>query len=495
MSDAPRLFGTDGIRAPFGRPPLDEPTVTALGRRLAEHLRETHREGGEAPGARPRVVLGGDTRASTPTLCAWLMRGLAAGGAAPRHAGVIPTAGVAWLVRELGAAAGIVVSASHNPFPDNGIKLLDADGFKWSSRSEAALEARLPDPAGSASSASPAAPIQEETAPAEVDLVQRYVDHLAATVAPGPDGPGGPDEPPLAGLRIALDTGNGAASPVAGDLFERLGAQVHVLHDAPDGTNVNRACGSTDTRDLARAVTEHRCHLGAAFDGDADRVILIDRDGHERDGDAILYLWASALDAAGTLDPRAVVATSMSNLGLERALDRAGIELVRCAVGDRAVVEAMRRRGILLGGEQSGHIVHLGLTTTGDGLLTALQTAALAARSLGKPLGTTAGDEAADPLGTLLAGFRRYPQVLVNVRVRSKPDLRSLPGVAGTVRAVEERLGSEGRLVLRYSGTEPLARVMIEGRDQHEIETLAGEIAAAIRDAIGEEAMHEEVRP
>ncbi len=490
MSDAPRLFGTDGIRAPFGRPPLDEPTVTALGRRLAEHLREADREGGKEPGGRPRVVLGGDTRASTPTLCAWLMRGLAAGGAEARHAGVLPTAGVAWLVRELGAAAGVVVSASHNPYPDNGIKLLDGDGFKWSPRSEAALETRLAEADGTEPEATSGAGANDSPPPTapEPGLVAGYLDHLAETVPPGPDAP---DGRPLAGLRIALDTGNGAASPVAGGLFERLGAEVRLLHAAPDGTNVNRACGSTDTRDLARAVTDHGCHLGAAFDGDADRVILVDRDGRERDGDAILYLWASALDAAGALDPRAVVATSMSNLGLERALERRGVELVRCGVGDRAVVATMRGRGILLGGEQSGHIVHLGLTTTGDGLLTALQTAAVAARALGTP----AGDEPADPLGELLAGFRRYPQVLLNVRVREKPDLRSLPGVAGTVRAVEERLGNEGRLVLRYSGTEPLARVMIEGRDQEEIEALAGEIAAAIREVIGEEAMHEEVRP
>jgi phosphoglucosamine mutase len=480
VSDPTRLFGTDGIRAPFGRAPLDEPTVTALGRRLAEHLTESRSEPGAAPEpGPPTVVLGGDTRASTPTLCAWLARGLAAGGVGVRHAGVIPTAGVAWLVRDLGAAAGVVVSASHNPYPDNGIKLLDAEGFKWPREREAALEARLRERAGVASAT------DDPLRAPEAALVERYLDHLAATVpaaGAGDRADPGTAERPLAGLRIALDTGNGAASPMAGALFERLGAEVAVLHADPDGTNVNRGCGSTDTRDLARAVVEGGYHLGAAFDGDADRVILIDRDGHERDGDVILYLWATDLASAGRLAPRAIVATSMSNLGLERALARHDIGLVRCGVGDREVVETMRREGITLGGEQSGHIVHLESATTGDGLLTALQVATMAAREVRKTSGEHDGGQ---PLAALLSGFRRYPQVLVNVRVTEKPDLRSIAAVDRTVREVEERLGDEGRLVLRYSGTEPLARVMIEGRNQEEIETLAGRIAGAIDEAIG----------
>jgi phosphoglucosamine mutase len=474
VSDPTRLFGTDGIRAPFGRPPLDEPTVTALGLRLAEHLTA---EGGGPP----QVVLGGDTRASTPTLCTWLARGLVAGGAGVRHAGVLPTAGVAWLVRALGAATGVVVSASHNPHPDNGIKLLDADGFKWPRAREAALEERLrrpvERPVGPGGDGRRAQPGDEPPGPPEAGLIGRYLDHLAESV------PAGPDELPLAGLRIALDAGNGAASPMAGPLFDRLGAETLVLHAEPDGTNVNLGCGSTDPGDLARAVTGGGYHLGAAFDGDADRVILIDRNGHPRDGDAILYLWATELAAAGRLTPRAVVATSMSNLGLERALARHGIHLVRCGVGDREVVESMRQRGVVLGGEQSGHIVHLESTTTGDGLLTALHVAALAAREVRDH----DGEPPLDPLDRLLSGFRRYPQVLLGVRVAEKPDLRSLPAVDRAVREVEDLLGDEGRLVLRYSGTEPLARVMIEGRDQEEIEALARRIARTIEEAIGAE--------
>jgi phosphoglucosamine mutase len=225
-------------------------------------------------------------------------------------------------------------------------------------------------------------------------------------------------------------------------------------------------------------VTGGGFHLGAAFDGDADRVILIDEAGRERDGDAILYLWASELAASGSLAPPRIVATSMSNLGLERALERRGIGVVRCGVGDREVVETMKQREIVLGGEQSGHVVQLDLSTTGDGLLTALQVAFLVARE-------ARAEGSATPLSDLLEDFERYPQVLLNVRVREKPDLEELPAVAAAVRAVEERLGADGRLVLRYSGTEPLARVMIEGPEQELIEELAGRIASAIEDEIG----------
>lgn len=458
-----RLFGTDGIRAPFGEYPLDRPTVTALGRHLAESLREKTGE------AEPQVVLGGDTRESTPTLCGWIAEGLVAGGADPRQLGVLPTAGIAYLVRSLGTEAGVVVSASHNPYPDNGIKLIDAWGFKWSEAEEAAFEARLvgglaPAAPGAASGRAPRAP-----RPPEPGLAARYLDVLASTL---------PGRHPLHGLRIALDAGNGAASAFAGPLFERLGATVRVIHAAPDGRNVNLGCGSTDPRELARTVTEGGFHLGAAFDGDADRVILIDEAGRERDGDAILYLWASELAASGSLAPPLIVATSMSNLGLERSLERRGIGVVRCGVGDREVVETMRKRELVLGGEQSGHVVHLGLSTTGDGVLSAVQMAFVVAREV------RAGETAA-PLSELLAGFERYPQVLVNVRVREKPALEGIPAVAEAIRGVEQRLGDDGRLVLRYSGTEPLARVMIEGPEQELIEALAGSIAEAIEDEIG----------
>jgi len=419
-----------------------------------------------------QVVLGGDTRESTGEICAWLAAGLDAGGVAVRYAGVIPTPGVSYLAARLGAAAGVVVSASHNPYPDNGIKLLDGEGFKWSEAAELDLEERLraggggADGGGGQGSGSSRQLLAPDGA-----LQEAYLDHLAASVSPAAGAAG--DAPALAGLRVVLDTGHGAASAYAGRLFQRLGAEVAVLCAAPDGRNVNLECGSTAPQGAAAATVAAGAHLGAAFDGDADRCILVDERGEVRDGDAILYLWATHLHAAGRLAPPAIVATSMSNLGLERALARHGIEVVRCGVGDRLVVEAMRRHGILLGGEQSGHIVRLDLAATGDGLLTAVQMAALA-RCAGRPL------------SELLAGFRRYPQTLLNVRVARKPDLATLPRVAAATQAVERELGADGRLVLRYSGTEPLARVMIEGPDQATIEALAGRLAAVLADELGQ---------
>lgn len=460
-----RLFGTDGIRARAGEPPLDRATVTALGRELAALLGERRpRPGDAATGPRPRVVLGGDTRESTAEIRGWLAAGLEAGGAAVRDAGVIPTPGVSFLAADLGADAGVVVSASHNPYPDNGIKLLDGRGRKWSEAAEADLEDRLR--ASAASGPLVAETVAAATRIADATLRERYLDHLAASVA-------GAGAPPLAGLRVVLDAGNGAASSYAGPLFERLGAAVTLLGAAPDGRNVNLDSGSTAPERMAAAVAASGAHLGAAFDGDADRCILADERGEVRDGDAILYLWATRLLAEGRLAPPAIVATSMSNLGLERALARHGIDVVRCGVGDRLVVEAMRREGILLGGEQSGHIVRLDLAATGDGLLTAVQVASLVHR-------------AGRSLSELLAGFRRYPQTLVNVRVASKPDLAALPRVAAAARDVERELGADGRLVLRYSGTEPLARVMIEGPDQDTIEKLADGLAAVIAEELGQ---------
>jgi phosphoglucosamine mutase len=454
--DPPRLFGTDGIRGHFGEPPLDRATVTAL----AVHLAATLRARGN--GTPPRVVLGGDTRESTPEICRWLATGLTAGGIDVRYAGVIPTPGVAHLVGETGAAAGVVVSASHNPYPDNGIKLIDPRGAKWSDEDELALERRLR--AGLAGSEGmDVMELPEGWPVVESELRERYLRHLTATL---------PEGTPLAGLRVVLDAGNGAASSYAGELFARLGAGVTLLHADPDGRNVNEGCGSTAPAGMAARVAAEGADLGAAFDGDADRCILADERGTVRDGDAILYLWATCLHRSGHLVPPKIVATSMSNLGLERALAAEGIGLVRCAVGDRYVVEAMRQEGILLGGEQSGHIVQSHLASTGDGLLTAIQMAFVRHQD-------------GRPLSEMLAPFRRYPQVLLNVRVKRKVDFGALPAVTAAASAVEERLGDDGRLVLRYSGTEPLARIMIEGPEQGAIDALAEEIAVAIRGELG----------
>jgi len=470
MSPLPRLFGTDGVRAPFGEPPLDRATVTSLAAALGRSLAEA--AAGAAAENSPEVVVGGDTRASTPEICRWVATGLTVGGARWRYVGVVPTPAVAWIVRDLGAAAGVAVSASHNPLPDNGVKLIDAAGAKWEPAAEAALERRMEADGDRGADATDPDDVVLATDAAEVE---RYLDHLAAGLA-GHGGPGGRGavggDRPLAGLKVALDAAHGAASPYAARLFRRLGAEVVALCDAPDGRNINHGCGSTHPERLAAAVPAEGCDLGFAFDGDADRCLLVDALGQVRDGDAILYLWARALAEAGELEPPAVVATSMSNLGLERSLAEHGIRVVRCGVGDREVVEALRREGLVLGGEQSGHIVNRKLSTTGDGMLTAVHLAARVAA-------------AGRPVGELLAGFRRFPQVLRNVRVRSKPTLESLPAVAAASRRVEDELGDAGRLVLRYSGTEPLARVMIEGPEQEAIERLAGELAAAIEEEVG----------
>lgn len=452
MSTAqPALFGTDGVRGVPGEYPLDQATVVELGRELGRWLADRRPD--------PLVVLGGDTRDSTPALAAWLGAGLSSAGARLRFAGVLPTPGVAHLVRRLGADAGVAVSASHNPHPDNGIKLFDAVGAKWPTRDEAALERRL-------RSAAPAECRPVSPLEIDLDLHREYLEDLLATL---------PGDAALAGLELIVDAANGAASPYAGELFRRAGARVTLLNATPDGRNINCGCGSTHPGGMAERVRHDRAHLGIAFDGDADRAILADERGEVRDGDAMLYLWATALRRAGQLDPPAIVATSMSNLGLERALGRVGIRVVRCDVGDRAVVEAMRREGVVLGGEQSGHLVHRGLGTTGDGLLTALQLAALVVA-------------AQRPLSALLVDFCRYPQLLRNVRVARKPDLAGLPAVIGAARRVEQRLGGDGRLVLRYSGTEPLARIMIEGPEQGLIEALAEDLAAAIEREIGQAA-------
>ena len=442
-SSRPQLFGTDGIRGVFGTPPLDEATVRDLARSLAAEL----------PPNGSRAVIGGDTRDSTPTLARWLAEELTSRGIQVTYLGIVPTPCVATVTRNLGAACGIAVSASHNPYPDNGIKLIDSDGFKWSPDAELTLEQGL---RGSGSGSS--------WASSEVDLkvdrgaVEAYLASLASSLSMAR---------PLDGLKIALDTGNGAASAFAGPLFDRLGARVEVIHDAPDGRNINQDCGSTRPQEVATLVHESGCDLGIAFDGDADRAIIVDEHGLIRDGDAILYLWAKELVRCNQLPHHRLVATSMSNLGLEVALRREGVEVVRCDVGDREVVSTMRRDGIQLGGEQSGHIVHLALSTTGDGLLTALQMAALRRRD-------------GRPLSVMLQGFERLPQLLRNLKVTRKPELTGLPKVMEASQQVERQLGSDGRLVLRYSGTEPLVRIMIEGRDRAQIESLADDLATVL---------------
>jgi phosphoglucosamine mutase len=437
------IFGTDGIRGSFGTPPIDRPTVTRVGRALGEMLRER--------AERPVVVLGGDTRDSTPEVSSWMECGLLVAGVEIANAGVVPTPAVAALVRELGAAAGVSISASHNPWRDNGVKLFDAFGFKWSQEEERRLESRLGE-----------APVldadSQGTSTPDPALGERYLELLLRAL-PAPRA--------LAGLHVAIDAANGAASPWARRLFEAAGAEVDAFHERPDGENINVACGSTYTKEIARLVRTTGSDLGVSFDGDADRCMVADETGRILDGDAILFLMARDRRSRGELDPPLLVVTEMSNLGLDAALHADGIAVVRCGVGDREVVEEMRRRGAVLGGEQSGHLVSLDLGSTGDGLQSALQVALLVARSH-------------EPLSHLAARFETFPQTLHNVRVSRKERFEHIPGLPELLTRIKDRLGDEGRVLLRYSGTEPLARVMIEGRDTATIESMASEIAQAI---------------
>lgn len=450
-SRTPRLFGTDGIRGRFGTPPLDEETVRRLGAALGQRL---------SIGSPPaQVILGGDTRFSTPQIAGWLHDELTAAGCSVTYLGTVPTPAVADVTRRLEASCGIAISASHNPAPDNGIKLIDGNGFKWQSADEAELEdrmeaVRLRGPSGTAKEEPDVEPAVDH------DAVSTWWTDLRHSL-------GGLR---LDGLRLVADAGHGAASPFVGEFFRQAGADIAVHNAEPDGHNINWGCGSTHPEVVARLVADSAADLGATFDGDADRCLIADGTG-DRDGDAILYLWAVDLKRRGLLPGDAIVATSMSNLGLEVALRREGIDLVRCDVGDRHVVETLKQRGLVLGGEQSGHIVHLGLSTTGDGLLTAIQVARIVADS-------------GRSLPELLGGFRRFPQLLLNVPVDHKPDLDTLPTAVESRRDIERTLGDRGRLVLRYSGTEPKVRIMIEGEDEAEIHRMAHELAEVLTSAI-----------
>ena len=445
------------MRAVFGTTPLDRPTVQAVGYWFARLCGD---------GA---LILGGDTRASRTEIAGWLAAAIRAAGCEVRSAGVVPTPAVAWLVTELGAAGGIVVSASHNPYTDNGVKLIGADGFKVDPTVEQAIEDRIGWVRGSSDPLPPEAADRVAAGEAgdqledESELADRYLEHLTASL---------PADRPLAGLRIAVDAANGAGAPYAERFFAGLGANCDVTCDQPDGRNINLDCGSTCTERIAAFTRATGSDLGVALDGDADRALLCDDQGRICDGDILLYVWATHLAARGRLPGRRIVATTMSNMGLEKALEVGKVGVVRCGVGDREVVEVMRREGVRLGGEQSGHLVDLELGTTGDGLLTAAAVAAIVAAS---------GRSLAD----LAAGFRRFPQTLRNVKVREKQPLESVPGLSEAVASVERELGPSGRVLLRYSGTEALARVMIEGPDQNRIEELCGSITSVLEAELG----------
>ena len=457
MADNPktitRLFGTDGIRGTAGRYPLDRPTVRRLGAAL---VRSAAGPAGPAARSRMKILVGRDTRESGAWIEAELAHGASGEGAIVTSAGVVPTPAVAYLTRAGSYDAGVVISASHNPFEDNGIKVFSGRGVKFTERVEREVEGIIADDSWTVKAGEPAHVPHE-------DLVGAYLDHLRAVLHGSPS---------LAGFRFAIDCANGATTTVAPQLFSSLGLDIDVIGDQPDGRNINLKCGSTHPEHLARAVVDGGCSMGVAFDGDGDRAIFVDHRGQVVDGDAVLLMCARQLQSERRLKGDAIVATVMSNIGLELALRPLGIDLVRCAVGDKYVMEEMLNRGLSLGGEQSGHIIFSDYLFTGDGLCTALnvlRTVALTGRTL-------AG---------LAADLTAYPQVLMNVRVREKAELKSVPAIADAIARVEARVAGQGRLLVRYSGTEPLLRVMLEGKHQDEIRGWAQEIVDVVKEHLG----------
>ena len=445
-----KLFGTDGIRGVAGQSPLDARTVYAIGVALANTLAS------RTPS--PRVLLGMDTRESSEWIAATLTAGLSAGGALVESAGVITTPGIAFLAHKHGFAAGVVISASHNPWQDNGIKLFGSDGYKLPDTVELAIEEEIFHQLANLMTP------PQQIIPPEVNEADRmeYVRFLLAAV-PGLS---------LDGRRIVIDCANGAACSVAPQLFADLGGEVVVMNASPDGRNINEACGALHPEIVAAQVKYRQASMGITFDGDADRALFADENGNVVNGDAVLLLAGRDLQARGLLTNSTVVATTMSNMGLESALKRSGIQMLRAAVGDKYVLEQMIATGAALGGEQSGHIIFTGRSTTGDGLLTALLLLDIVHRS-------------GRSLAELVADLKVFPQVIVNVKVREKKPLEAIPAVIAAIRAAEAELADSGRVVIRYSGTEALARVMIEADSEPLMRRHADTIAAAIRTEIG----------
>jgi phosphoglucosamine mutase len=446
-----RLFGTDGVRGKAGEHPLDHETVARLGAALVRSMRL------EADARRGmHFIVGRDTRESGEWIEQELARGIRSEGGRLTSGGVIPTPAVAYVARDMDFDAGIVISASHNPFDDNGIKVFSGRGEKFSETLERRIEGIVADRSWSVDGG-PLQPVER------ADVVEAYAAHVRLAL---------PDPQRLGGMKVAIDTANGATTTVAARVFRELGLDVVPLGASPDGRNINLQCGSTHPGLLAAAVVQHHCRMGVAFDGDGDRAIFADANGAIVDGDAVLLMCARHMQGQGRLAGNAVVATVMSNIGLELALRESGIELVRTSVGDKYVMEEMLARGLSLGGEQSGHIIFSEHLFTGDGIATAMNVLRVMADS---------GRELAD----LAAELRTYPQTLLNVKVRTKKDLSTVAPVRDAMTRVEEKLSGSGRLLVRYSGTEPLLRIMIEGKNQQEIQAWAAEIAQVVRQELG----------
>ena len=450
-----KLFGTDGIRAKAGEFPLDSATVRIVGASLAEHLAE--RTGGRAP----RIIIGRDTRESGRQIEQDLMAGAGAIGAEIESAGIITTPGVAFLTGALSADAGVVISASHNPYQDNGIKVFAPSGRKLDSATEQKIEAdigqnRFGDVIERAGGRYGAEDRQRE-------LHSRYLEYLQRDVA---------GELPLQGSTIVVDCANGAASELAPELFRRLRANVLPINNHPDGRNINLNCGSLHIEGLQERVVNEGADLGIAFDGDADRALFVDAAGTYVDGDATMWVLANYLNSREELVGHLVVSTVMTNLGLEVALRDRDIKLARTDVGDKYVLDELLRTKSVLGGEQSGHIIFPKISLAGDGIITAIK------------LLRVMHDEGKS-LAALTEGFSRYPQTLVNIRVKDKVPFENIPAVNAKAEEIADILGERGRLLLRYSGTEALARVMIEGENEQQVHALADELSSVIKNEIG----------
>jgi phosphoglucosamine mutase len=446
-----KLFGTDGIRAVAGEAPLDPKTIYAVGIALAHQLKANAHE--------PTVVLGMDTRESSGWIAAALTAGLVRGGATAKSAGVVTTPAIAYLARKHKFSAGVVISASHNPWYDNGIKIFGGDGYKLPDETELRIEDEIFRQLESVTAPEP----QNLSAPPVNPEFRADYEAFLLSAVPGLK---------LNGLKLVLDCANGAASAIAPELFAHLGGCVQITHATPDGRNINADCGALHPAVVAAETKANNADIGVTFDGDADRALFADANGNVVNGDAILLLAARDLKARNLLKGNTIVATTMSNMGLEAALRRDKIKMLRAPVGDKYVLEMMQANSASLGGEQSGHILFPHLATTGDGLLTALVVLDIVRRS-GKSL---AGH---------IADLKVFPQVIVNIRVKEKTPLDQIDTVAASIRAAESELNGNGRVVVRYSGTEPLARVMIEAESEKTMRHHAEAISEAIRDALG----------
>jgi phosphoglucosamine mutase len=444
-----KLFGTDGVRGVAGHFPLDPPTIARLGGALVDLL--------ERQGQGARILVGRDTRESGPWMERALARGVRAAGGEAVSAGVIPTSAVSYLTKTHGFAAGAVISASHNPFEDNGIKIFSPSGVKIPDEWELALEADVLEGRGRL-------PGHESEVEVDGRLADDYADYIAGRIKPGPG---------AAAIKVVIDCANGASAALAPRVLRGLGFAVEALNISPDGRNINADCGSLHPARLASRVRERSAAIGIAYDGDADRALWADAEGRLLSGDHTLFVQALHMRETGRLRSPEVVATTMSNMGLERAFAERGLSLVRAKVGDKYVHEAMLAHGANLGGEQSGHTIFLDDLPTGDGLLTSLRMLEVMAQR-------------GRSLASLVDGLVEFPQTLVNVRVRRKPDFAELPDVVAAVEVVKDTLGRDGRIDLRYSGTEMLARIMVEARDAATVHSCATLVAEAVRKRIGE---------